>query len=100
MSSIGDGAFDMTSVLILNNVGEDKTMMLRHIVILFKSTRIGNMEFGDPLASVRVSTRQEFKIALRVANCNAGDMQKVSHIDEREDERRKWKVYHRNVRKY
>ena len=57
------------------------------------------MEFGDHLASVHAPNRQELKITERVAAYNAGDMDKVSGIDEREEERRKWKRYHRNVRK-
>ena len=56
------------------------------------------MEFGDPY--VRAPTQQELKIAERVAANNAGDMDKVARIDEREEKRRRWKSYHRSVRKY
>ena len=40
-------------------------------------------EFGDPLVSVCATTQQELKIAERVAAYNAGDMDKVTCIDER-----------------
>ena len=56
------------------------------------------MEFGDPY--VRAPTRQELNIAEYVAAYNAGDMDKEACIDELEEECRKWKAYHRSVRKY
>ena len=43
---------------------------------------------------------QELNIAESVAAYNDGDMDKVACIDEREEECRKWKAYHRNVHKY
>ena len=58
------------------------------------------MEFGDLLASVCAPIQQELKIAEPVSAYNVGDMDKVAHIDEHEDERRKWMVNHRNFRKY
>ena len=47
------------------------------------------MEFGDPLANVRAPTQEEFKIAERVSAYNSGDMSKVVHIDEFNEEFRK-----------
>ena len=58
------------------------------------------MEFGDPSVSVHAPAHQESKIAERVAVYNAGDKDKVARTGGREDERRKWKAHHRNVRKY
>ena len=43
---------------------------------------------------------QVLKIAEPVAAYNVCDTDKVAPIDEREEERRKWKTYHRNARKY
>ena len=56
------------------------------------------MEFGSSV--VRVPIQQELKNVERIAAYNAGDIDKVTHIDEREEERRKRKAYHRSVRKY
>ena len=71
----------------------------RDTIRLYQNTmRKGAMEFGDPL--VGAPARQELKIAERVAAYNAGNMDKVARIDKREEERRKWKTYHSNVRKY
>ena len=39
---------------------------------------------------VRVSTRQELKIAKRVTAYNAGELSRVVRVDEREEEGRKW----------
>ena len=47
------------------------------------------MKFGDP--DIRAAAQQELKITERVTAYNAGDMDKVSRIDEREEQRRKWK---------
>ena len=56
------------------------------------------IEFGDP--QVHAQTQQELKIAERVTAYNSGEMDKFSRLDEREEERRKWKSYHRDARKY
>ena len=58
------------------------------------------MELGDPFASARDTTQRESKIAERDTAYNAAEMSKVARIDERDEEHRKWKAYHRNVRKY
>ena len=58
------------------------------------------MEFDDPLASVRAPTQKESKIAERVAVYNDFNMDKVARINESEEKHRKWKAYHRSVRKY
>ena len=58
------------------------------------------MELSDPLATVRALTQQEFKIAEHVVAYNADDTDKLARIDKCEEERRKWKTYHRSVRKY
>ena len=55
-------------------------------------------EFGDQ--SICAPMQQELKIAERVDAYNAGEMDKVARIDEREEQRRKWKAYHRSVHKY
>ena len=55
------------------------------------------IEFSDPLASVRAPIQQELKIAERVAEYNACNMDEVARIDEREEERRKEKAYHRCI---
>ena len=62
------------------------------------TTREDAMKFGDPL--VHAPTQQELNITERVAAYNADYMDKVARIDERGEECRKWKEYHRNVRKY
>ena len=49
---------------------------------------------------MRAPNQQELKIAERVSSYNAGDMVTVTRIDEREEERRKWKAYHRSICKY
>ena len=56
------------------------------------------MELGDP--AVRASTQQELKIAERVSIYNSVDMGEAARIDEREEQCRRWKSYHRSVRKY
>ena len=56
------------------------------------------MEFCDP--DIRATTKQEMKIAERVDAYNSGDMDQFARIDERKEQRRKWKSYHRSVRKY
>ena len=38
-------------------------------------------------------------MAERVAAVEAGDVEKVARIDARKNEHRKWKAYHRSVRK-
>ena len=58
------------------------------------------MEFCNLLASVRAPAHQEFKIAERVSAYDACNVDKVARIDEREEERRKWKAYDRNVSKF
>ena len=57
-------------------------------------------EFSGLLASVYAPTQQELKIAEYVAAFNAGGMSKIARIDESDEERRKRKAYHHNVRKY
>ena len=77
--------------------GEEKDA--RDTISLYKDTIIEDaMELGDP--QVRVPLQQELKIAERVAAYNSGDLGKVARLDEREEERRKWKSYHCSVRKY
>ena len=44
-------------------------------------------------------TKHERKVAERVAAAEAGDLEKITRIDARENERRKWKAYHPCVRK-
>ena len=71
----------------------------RDTIRLYRDTmREDAMEFGYP--AVRAPTQQELKIAERVAAYSSGDMDKVARIDEREEQRRKWKSYHRSVRRY
>ena len=66
---------------------------------LYKDTmREDAMELGDP--DIRAPTKQGLKIAERVATYNSCDMDKVGRIDEHEEQRRKWKSYHRSFRKY
>ena len=73
----------------------------RNTIRLYKDTTCEDTkEFGDPFASDRAQTQQELKITDRVAAYNAGSIDKVARIDEREEERRKWNTYHPNVRKY
>ena len=71
----------------------------RDVIRLYKDTmREDAIEFNDPL--VRAPTQQELKIAERVAAYNSGGMDKVAHINESEEQRRRWKANHRGVRKY
>ena len=56
------------------------------------------MVFCDPL--VHAPTLQALKIDERVVAYNAREMDMYSRIDEREEERRMWKAYHRSVHKY
>ena len=56
------------------------------------------MELGDP--AIRAPIQQELKIAERFVAYSTSEMDKVTRIDENEEERRKWKAYLRNVRKY
>ena len=58
------------------------------------------MEFGGPLSSVPAPTQQELKISERGSVYNSGYIDEVAHTDELEEERRKWRAYHRNIRKY
>ena len=58
------------------------------------------MELNSLLASVRAPTQQELNIAEGVAAYNTGNMEKVAHIDEHEEECCKRKAYHHNVCKY
>ena len=60
--------------------------------------REDEMEFGDPY--VRERTQQVLKIAEHVAAYNPTYMDKIARIDEREEQRRNWKAYHRSARKY
>ena len=46
-------------------------------------------EFSDPFARCCAPPQQESKIPERVAAYNAGDMDEVARIDEREEERKK-----------
>ena len=55
----------------------------RDIIRLYKDTmRKDAMKFGDPLASVHARTQQELKITESVAAYNAGDIDKVTRIEE------------------
>ena len=58
------------------------------------------MEFGDPVADLRVQTKQELKISECVAVYNAQDMNKVERIVEHDQEHREWKAYHSIASKY
>ena len=71
----------------------------RDTICLYKDMmRKDAMEFGDPF--VRAPTQQELNIAERFAAYNSAGMDKVARIDKREEDRRKWKAYHRSIRKY
>ena len=71
----------------------------RDTIRLYKDTvREDATEFGDQ--GIFAPTKQELKIAERFAAYNSADMDKVTWIDEREEQRRKWKSYHRSIRKY
>ena len=63
------------------------------------SIREYTMEFDYPLASGRAPAQKELKIAEHVSAYNDGDTGKVAHIGEHEEELRKFKAYHRNVRR-
>ena len=72
----------------------------RDAVRLYRETmREGMLEFGDPSTVELKLTKHELKIAERAAAVQAGDVAKVAHIDACEEDRRKWKAYHRNIRK-
>ena len=58
------------------------------------------VDFRDLLASVRAPTPQELKASERVTAYDASIMSKITRLHENDEERRKWKAYHRNVRKY
>ena len=61
---------------------------VRDTIRLHKDTmRKDAMEFIDPL--LRVPAKQELKIAERVAAYNAGEIDKVTRIDKREEKRSK-----------
>ena len=65
---------------------------------LYKDTMLEDaMKFGD--SCFHAPTQQEPKIATRAAAYNAGDMDKVTRIDQREEESHKQNGYHRSVRK-
>ena len=49
------------------------------------------VELCGPLANVRAPTQQGLKIAECVAAYNAGNMNKLTCIDEHDEEYRKWK---------
>ena len=69
------------------------------IPCLYKDTMHEDaMEFGKLL--FRAPTQQELNIGERDIAYDSGDMDKVASIDESEEECRKQKRYHRNVRKY
>ena len=71
----------------------------RAIIRLYKGTmREDAMAFGD--SAVHGPTPQELKIGELFAAYSSGNIDKVARIDEREEQRRKWKAYHRSVRKY
>ena len=70
------------------------------MIRLYKDTmRDDAMELGDH-ANMSVAKQQELTISECVAAYNVGDKSKIARIEEREDESRKWKAYHRNARKY
>ena len=57
------------------------------------------LEFGKSSAEGREPTKHELKVAERVSAFKRGDIAEVWRIDARDKERRKWKSYHRSVRK-
>ena len=52
---------------------------------------------GDVDAAARVPTKHERKVAERAYAVEACDITKVVRIDALENERRKWKAYHRSA---
>ena len=79
--------------------GRGEEHSVRETICLYKDTMFEDvMGFGDPL--FRAAAQQELKIAERVAAYYDSERERIGCIDEREKERRKWKVYHHNVRKY
>ena len=71
----------------------------RDTIRLHKETmREDGKKFGDP--AVCAPTQQELNIEEHFAAHNSGDMDKVARIDELDKQCRKWKSYHRSVRKY
>ena len=56
------------------------------------------LEFGDPSAVERKLKKHELKVAGRAAAIQASDVAKIARIDVREENRRKWKDYHRSIR--
>ena len=62
----------------------------RDMIRIYKDTmREDATEFDDPY--VRAPTQRELKIAERVGAYNAGEMDKVARIDERDEQSRRWK---------
>ena len=58
------------------------------------------LEFGDPVTKIHAPTQQELKIFKFIADYDTCYLNKVAHMNERDEERRKWKEYRRNYRKY
>ena len=46
---------------------------------------------------MRLPTKHERKVAERAAAVEAGDIARIARIDVRENERCKWKAYHRSI---
>ena len=57
------------------------------------------LEFDDPNTVELKSMKHELKVSERAAAVQAGDIARLVRIDAREEERRKWKAYHRSIRK-
>ena len=57
-------------------------------------------EFNGSLENFSVLTQHQFKIAERDVSYNVFGMNTVAHIDERDEERRRWKTNNRSSRKY
>ena len=72
----------------------------RDVARFYEETmRVEMLEFGDSSAVEQKLTRCELKLAERVAAIRTGDFVRVAPIDAHEDERRKWKAYHRSILK-
>ena len=57
------------------------------------------LEFGDPSIVERKLTKHELKDAQWAAAEQADNVANVARVDAREEERRKWKAYHRSAGK-
>ena len=57
------------------------------------------LEFGDPSAVERKLTKHEQKTDEQADATDAGDIPEAARMDAREEDCRKWKAYHRNIRR-